>query len=139
MCVKPDGKQQPSDTIAQLQQTIEVQAKKIDDLLEALDQAGIKTKLQYDIYGRPFDLPVQEGDHKATKIKIFSTALPHMRQFHAAWFGFFTAFAGTFAAAPLMPYIRADLSMTKNQVGLAGIASISGGILGRLTMGAISD
>mmetsp|Transcript_73842 Transcript_73842/g.229733 ORF Transcript_73842/g.229733 Transcript_73842/m.229733 type:complete len:492 (-) Transcript_73842:546-2021(-) len=91
-----------------------------------------------DVFGRPFVLPV-DAEHRATKLKILSAANPHMRQFHASWFSFFTTFVSTFAVAPLMSYVKADLKLTKEDIGNSGVASVSATVIFRNIMGVVCD
>ena len=78
------------------------------------------------------------GD-RATEIKLLSFKRPHMRGFHFAWFGFFMAFASWFAFAPLMPQIKKDLGLTKDEVYNANIASVASTVLMRFAVGPLCD
>lgn len=73
------------------------------------------------------------------KLHIFSLATIQMRTFHITWLMFFVCFFGWFGLAPLMPTIRADLGLTKSQVGNIIIASVSGTIIARLVIGRLCD
>jgi NNP family nitrate/nitrite transporter-like MFS transporter len=73
------------------------------------------------------------------KLKIFSLDTIQMRTFHITWLMFFVCFFGWFGLAPLMPTIRADLGLTKSQVGNIIIASVSGTIIARLIIGRLCD
>jgi MFS transporter, NNP family, nitrate/nitrite transporter len=73
------------------------------------------------------------------KIRLFSLDTLQMRTFHITWLMFFVCFFGWFGLAPLMPAIRADLGLTKAQVGNTIIASVSSTIIARLLIGRICD
>jgi NNP family nitrate/nitrite transporter-like MFS transporter len=74
-----------------------------------------------------------------TKLNIFSTKGIQMRTFHITWLMFFVCFFGWFGLAPLMPTIRAELHLTKGQVGNIIIASVSATIIARLIIGKLCD
>lgn len=74
-----------------------------------------------------------------TKLNIFSADSVQMRTFHITWFTFFVCFFGWFGLAPLMPAIRADLGLTKPQVGNTIIAAVSATIIARLIIGRLCD
>ncbi|RDC61488.1 NarK family nitrate/nitrite MFS transporter [Adhaeribacter pallidiroseus] len=76
---------------------------------------------------------------KATKIKIFSFAGPHMRTFHITWFAFFLCFVAWFGVAPLMPVIREEFHLTKAQIGNIIISSVGITIFARLFIGWLCD
>ncbi|HAK79243.1 MAG TPA: MFS transporter [Runella sp.] len=74
-----------------------------------------------------------------SKLHIFSTKGVQMRTFHITWLTFFVCFFGWFGLAPLMPAIRADLGLTKPQVGNTIIAAVSATIFARLIIGKLCD
>ncbi|MDF3065960.1 MAG: major facilitator superfamily transporter [Polyangiaceae bacterium] len=76
---------------------------------------------------------------KADKIRLFSFNTPQMRAFHMTWIAFFLCFFGWFGLAPLMPLVRADLHLTKEQVATSVIASVAGTIFARLLVGYLCD
>jgi NNP family nitrate/nitrite transporter-like MFS transporter len=73
------------------------------------------------------------------KLKIFSLSGIQMKTFHITWLMFFVCFFGWFGLAPLMPTIRADLGLTKAQIGNIIIASVSSTIIARLVIGRLCD
>ena len=76
---------------------------------------------------------------KATRIKLFSFAKPHMRAFHMTWLAFFLCFFGWFGLAPLLPIIREDLGLTASQVYNTLIASVGLTIAARIGIGWVID
>ena len=77
--------------------------------------------------------------HKATAIRLFDFRSAPMRTFHMTWFAFFLCFFGWFGLAPLMPVIRGELQLTKEQVGNSAIAAVAITILVRLLIGWLCD
>jgi MFS transporter, NNP family, nitrate/nitrite transporter len=75
----------------------------------------------------------------ATKLNIFSLGTVQMRTFHVTWLTFFMCFFGWFGLAPLMPFIREDLGLSKAQVGNTVIAAVSATIIARLFIGRLCD
>lgn len=72
-------------------------------------------------------------------LQVFRFGGIQMRTFHITWLTFFVCFFGWFGLAPLMPAIRADLGLTKPQVGNTIIAAVSATILARLLVGKLCD
>ncbi|HTJ13798.1 MAG TPA: MFS transporter [Dinghuibacter sp.] len=73
------------------------------------------------------------------RLRIFSLKGVQMRTFHITWLMFFVCFFGWFGLAPLMPTIRADLRLTKAQVGNLIIASVASTVVARLVIGRLCD
>lgn len=76
---------------------------------------------------------------KAHRIQLFSLSTPQMRAFHMTWFAFFLCFFAWFGIAPLMPIVRQELGLTKEQVGWCIIGSVSITIIARLLIGWLCD
>ncbi|PTU33314.1 MFS transporter [Stenotrophobium rhamnosiphilum] len=77
--------------------------------------------------------------HKATRIDLFSFGTPQMRAFHLTWMAFFVCFFGWFACAPLMPVIKGEFGLTKDQIANINIAAVAVTILVRLIIGPMCD
>ena len=77
--------------------------------------------------------------HKATSIDLFSLKTRPMRAFHMSWFAFFLCFFAWFGIAPLMPIVRDELGLTKEQIGNTIIASVAITIVARLFIGWLCD
>ncbi|MGH9666808.1 MAG: MFS transporter [Bryobacteraceae bacterium] len=77
--------------------------------------------------------------HKAITIDLLDFRSIPMRAFHMSWLAFFLCFFGWFGLAPLMPVIRDELHLTKQQVGNSVIASVAITILVRMAMGWLCD
>lgn len=82
---------------------------------------------------------MQESSKPLTKLNVFSIKGVQMRTFHITWLMFFVCFFGWFGLAPLMPTIRAELDLSKAQVGNIIIASVASTIIARLLIGKLCD
>jgi NNP family nitrate/nitrite transporter-like MFS transporter len=76
---------------------------------------------------------------KATRIRLFSFSTPQMRAFHLAWMAFFACFFAWFAVAPLMPVIKGEFGLSKNQIANINVASVGITVLVRLLIGPMAD
>ena len=81
---------------------------------------------------------MQTGN-KATRINLFDFKTIPMKTFHMTWLAFFLSFFGWFGIAPLMPLVREELGLTKEQIGNTIIASVAITILVRLVIGWLCD
>src|SRR3954451_11581130 len=73
------------------------------------------------------------------KLTILSLKGVQMKTFHITWLMFFVCFFGWFGLAPLMPTIREELRLTKDQVGNLIIISVSSTVIARLVIGKLCD
>lgn len=92
----------------------------------------------FDPNGKPFAVPV-DSEHKATVFKPWTFGRPHMLSFHVNWSSFFITFVAVFAAAPLVPILREDINLTKQEAGSAGVAVVTGTVFVRIMLGTICD
>src|ERR1700709_1175669 len=76
---------------------------------------------------------------RATRLQLLNFSSIPMRAFHLSWMAFFVCFFAWFAVAPLMPIIRNDLSLTKDQIANINIAAVMVTILVRLIVGPLCD
>jgi NNP family nitrate/nitrite transporter-like MFS transporter len=76
---------------------------------------------------------------RATRIQLLNFSSIPMRTFHLAWMAFFVCFFAWFAVAPLMPIIRDELHLTKDQIANINIAAVCVTIFVRLLIGPMCD
>ncbi len=100
-----------------------------------------KRRFNHISYCRPKrrNLALMNNTQPLDKLQLFSLKGVQMRTFHITWLTFFVCFFGWFGLAPLMPTIRADLGLTKPQVGNTIIAAVSATIFARLLIGKLCD
>jgi len=77
--------------------------------------------------------------NKADQIRLRDFKSAPMRAFHMSWLAFFLCFFGWFGIAPLMPVVRNELHLTKDQIGNSIIASVAITIFFRMLMGWLCD
>jgi NNP family nitrate/nitrite transporter-like MFS transporter len=78
-------------------------------------------------------------DGRATRLQLLNFSTVPMRAFHLTWMAFFVCFFAWFAVAPLMPVIREDLGLTKDQIANINIAAVCVTIFVRLLIGPCCD
>lgn len=76
---------------------------------------------------------------KATNIKLWSFAAPHMRTFHLTWMAFFLCFFGWFGIAPMLKIVREDLGITTDQIVTANMVAVASTVFMRLVIGWLCD
>jgi NNP family nitrate/nitrite transporter-like MFS transporter len=78
-------------------------------------------------------------DGKATRIQLGDFKSAPMRAFHLSWLAFFLCFFAWFGIAPLMSVVRAEMGLTKDQVGWCVIGSVAITVLTRILFGWLCD
>lgn len=76
---------------------------------------------------------------KADRIELFRLSTPAMRAFHMSWLAFFLCFFAWFGIAPLMPVVREEFALTRDQIGWCIIGSVALTTLARLVVGWLCD
>ena len=78
-------------------------------------------------------------NERATRLQLTNFSTIPMRTFHLTWTAFFVCFFAWFAVAPLMPLIRDELQLTKDQIANINIAAVCVTIFVRLLIGPMCD
>lgn len=76
---------------------------------------------------------------RATRIDLLDFRTPPMRAFHLSWLAFFLCFFAWFGIAPLMPVVRAEMGLTKDQIGTCIIGSVAITVIARMAIGRLCD
>lgn len=90
-------------------------------------------------YKRYHLLVDHEQDDKAVEIALCSMSRPHMRGFHFAWFSFFIAFLCWFAVAPLLSEVQKSLDLSKDDLWISNVLSVTGSAILRIIVGPLCD
>lgn len=80
-----------------------------------------------------------QGTGRAARIRLLDFTTPPMRAFHMSWVAFFLCFFAWFGIAPLMPVVRAEMGLTKDQVGWCIIGSVAITVVARMAIGRLCD
>jgi NNP family nitrate/nitrite transporter-like MFS transporter len=80
----------------------------------------------------------KQGD-RATELKFTDFRRPHMRSFYISTFSFFIAFLSWFSFAPLMPEVKKNLGLTKDEVYTANITAVTATVATRFLIGPLCD
>ena len=80
-----------------------------------------------------------KADNRSQRIRLLDFHSAPMRAFHMTWMAFFLCFFSWFGIAPLMPIVRDEFGLTKQQVGMSIIASVAITIIARLFVGWVCD
>ena len=88
---------------------------------------------------RRVQMPGMNTAAKADRIRLLDFRSPPMRAFHMSWMAFFLSFLAWYGLAPLMPIIRQEMALTKEQIGYLLIAAVSLAVPTRLLIGWCCD
>ena len=80
-----------------------------------------------------------ESIQKATRVELLDLRTAPMRAFHLTWMAFFVCFFAWFACAPLMPVIKGEFGLSKDQIANINIAAVFVTIFVRLIIGPLCD
>lgn len=84
------------------------------------------------------DMPV-DAYNKACEIRTCTFKRPHMRGFWFATIGFFVAFVGWFAMAPIGKTIKKEVGISKSEWYNSNILAVSATIFARVVIGPLCD
>jgi NNP family nitrate/nitrite transporter-like MFS transporter len=82
---------------------------------------------------------MQYSDSRAVRFELSRFDTVPMRTFHLTWLAFFVCFFAWFGIAPLMPVVREQLGLTREQIGNTVIASVAFTALARMAIGWVCD